>query len=100
MHVDTSRRQGLYKSTGGLIRSDVTIENGMIKDISISGDFFLFPEDAFFKIISELKGTPTVREDIVKKIEAVYFREGIQSPGTSPRDFAESIMKALEGKNG
>jgi lipoate-protein ligase A len=90
-------KQGLHKSKGGLIRSFVNTENGIIKDISISGDFFLFPEDAFFKMIRELKGTPAIREDIVRKIQEVYIREKIQSPGTLPTDFAESIMKSLEG---
>jgi hypothetical protein len=90
-------KQGLHKSKGGLIRSFVKTENGIITDISISGDFFLFPEDAFFKMIQDLKGIPAIREDIVQKIQDVYIKENIQSPGTVPADFAESIMKALEG---
>ncbi len=90
-------KQGLHKSKGGLIRSFVRTENGIIKDISISGDFFLFPEDAFFKMIQELKGIPAIREDIERKIQEVYIKENILSPGTLPVDFAESIMKALEG---
>ena len=96
--MDSSRKtkQGLHKSKGGLIRSFITIENGLIKDISISGDFFLFPEDAFFKIMDGLKGIPPAREKVVARIEEVYSSEKIQSPGTSPSDFAESIMKALE----
>ncbi|MFA4955348.1 MAG: lipoate protein ligase C-terminal domain-containing protein [Candidatus Methanoperedens sp.] len=89
-------KQGLHKSKGGLIRSFVMTENGIIKDISISGDFFMFPEDAFFKMIQELKGIPAIREDIERKIQEVYITEKIQSPGTFPADFAESIMKALE----
>jgi hypothetical protein len=97
--MDTAIRtkQGLHKSKGGLIRSFVRTENGIIKDISISGDFFLFPEDAFFKMIQELKGIPAIRNDIERKIQEVYIKENIQSPGTVPADFAESIMKALEG---
>jgi hypothetical protein len=89
-------KQGLHKSKGGLIRSFVKTENGIITDISISGDFFLFPEEAFFKMIQELKGIPAIREDIVRKIQEVYLKEDILSPGTVPADFAESIMKSLE----
>ena len=89
--------QGIHKSKGGLIRSFVTIEKGMIKEISISGDFFLFPEEAFFMIVEELKGIKAKREDVEQKIKEIYTRENIQSPGTTPSDFAESIMKALEG---
>jgi len=95
MEIKTS--QGIHKSKGGLIRSFVATENGRIKEISISGDFFLFPEESFFKIAEELKGIKAQREEVEHKIEEIYIRENIQSPGTSPSDFTESIMKALEG---
>lgn len=96
--MDSSKiKRGIHKSKGGLIRSFVTIENGIIKDISISGDFFLFPEEALFKILEQLKGTPAKREKIQRNIEKTYEKENIQSPGTTPADFVESIMKALEG---
>ncbi len=74
----------------------MTVENGLIKDIEISGDFFLFPEEAIFKILKQLKGTPAQREEIQNRMEEAYEKEKIQSPGTSPSDFVESIMKALE----
>ncbi|MBU4491127.1 MAG: lipoate--protein ligase family protein [Euryarchaeota archaeon] len=95
--MDSSKiKRGIHKSKGGLIRSFVTIENGIIKDISISGDFFLFPEEALFKILEQLKGTPAKREKIQRNIEKTYEKENIQSPGTTPSGFTESIMKALE----
>ncbi len=89
-------KPGIHKSKGGLIRSFVIIENGRIRDITISGDFFLFPEEAVFRILENLKGTPAKREALLKNIEDTYTKENIQSPGTAPTDFAESIMKALE----
>lgn len=95
--METSKtRQGIHKSRGGLIRSFVTTENGVIKDITISGDFFLLPEEALFKIIERLKGVPANREKLQENIEETYEKENIQSPGTTPSDFTESIMKALE----
>lgn len=97
MDAAIKTKQGMHKSKGGLIRSFVKTENGIIIDISISGDFFLFPEEAFFKMIKELMGIPAIREDIERKIQEVYIKENIQSPGTRPADFAESIMKAIEG---
>ncbi len=89
-------KPGIHKSRGGLIRSFVILENGKIKDITMSGDFFLFPEEAVFRILENLKGTPANREELLKNIEETYAKEHIQSPGTSPVDFTESIMKALE----
>ncbi len=95
--MGSKTNQGIHKSKGGLIRSFVTVEEGIIKDIEISGDFFLFPEEALFEILEQLKGTQAMREDIQKNIERVYEKERIQSPGTLPSDFTEAIMKALEG---
>ncbi len=96
--MDISKtKQGIHKSRGGLIRSFVTTESGKIKEITISGDFFLFPEEAVFKILERLKGATAKREDIQRNIEETYKKENIQSPGTAPSDFTESIMKALEG---
>ncbi len=95
--MGTEIKKGIHKSRGGLIRSFVRTEQGIIKEITISGDFFLFPEEAIFKILEQLKGTPVTHDEIQKKIEEIYIKENIQSPGTSPADFTESIMQALEG---
>lgn len=91
-------KPGIHKSKGGLIRSFVILENDMIKDITISGDFFLFPEEALFSILENLKGIPAKREELLKNIEETYEKENILSPGTAPFDFTESIMKALEAQ--
>ncbi len=89
-------KKGIHKSKGGVIRCSVVVEKGIIKDITFSGDFFLIPEDAIFKIMEELKGKPALREEIHKCIEKLYHKENILSPGTTPYDFTQSIMKALE----
>ena len=89
-------KQGIHKSRGGLIRSFVSEDHGIIREVTISGDFFLFPEDAVFRILENLRGTAAKREAIQKNIEETYEKEKIQSPGTAPSDFTESIMKALE----
>jgi lipoate-protein ligase A len=89
-------KQGIHKSKGGLIRSFVTVEDGYIEDITISGDFFMSPEEALFIILEQLKGKPANRAALQKNIEEIYEKENIQSPGTAPSDFVESIMKALE----
>ncbi len=89
-------KKGIHKSKGGLIRSFVRIEQGIIKEVTVSGDFFLFPEEAIFRMLEQLKGTPVIRDEIQKKIEEIYMKENIQSPGTTPADFTESIMKALK----
>ena len=36
-------RQRIHKATCGLIRADFALDDGLIKDVFISGDFFCFP---------------------------------------------------------
>jgi lipoate-protein ligase A len=89
--------KGVYKSKGGIIRSFVRVDKGIITDITFSGDFFLLPEDAIDLIIQRLIGTDTEKDSIQYVVEEVYKTEKIQSPGTTPEDFTRSIMQAIGG---
>lgn len=51
------KRHGEYKAPGGkLIVVDLEIENDEFRDLSISGDFFLEPDDALFRVRDALIG--------------------------------------------
>lgn len=89
-------KQGIHKSKGGLIRSFVKLEGNIIKDIAFSGDFFLFPESAIKTIVQSLKETVAVHDSVLSAVQSVYESEGVIAPGTSPEDFAASIMQAIE----
>jgi lipoate-protein ligase A len=90
--------KGIHKSKGGIIRSFLKVDNGLILDISFSGDFFMFPEDAIDLIIDRLNGTAATEEAVLSAVREVYESEGVQSPGTTPEDFTISIMQAIGGK--
>ncbi|MCL7413365.1 MAG: hypothetical protein M8353_07075 [ANME-2 cluster archaeon] len=91
-------RKGIYKSTGGIIRSFLKIDGGTITDITFSGDFFMFPEEAIDSIEERLKGTAANTAAVLQAVEQVYRSEHIQSPGTTPEDFTRSIMQAVGGE--
>ncbi|MDF1557099.1 MAG: lipoate protein ligase C-terminal domain-containing protein [ANME-2 cluster archaeon] len=91
-------RKGIHKSKGGVIRSFVKVDDGTITDITFSGDFFLFPEDAIDSIEEGLKGTDANNDAVLLAVELVYESEHIQSPGTTPEDFTISIMQAVRGE--
>lgn len=86
---------GLYKAKGGLIRTAEEIENKKkITDITVSGDFNLFPKNALSEVENMLKNKD-FNEDIIKKeIEKVYDKKKIESPGVEPEDFAKTIIDA------
>jgi len=90
--------KGIHKSKGGIIRSFLKVDNGLILDISFSGDFFMFPEDAIDLIIARLYGTEATEEAVLYAVKEVYKSEDILSPGTTPEDFMTSIMQAIGGK--
>lgn len=90
-------RKGIHKSKGGVIRSFLKVDGGTITDITFSGDFFMFPEDAIDSIEEELKGTAANNNSVLSTVEQVYESEHIQSPGTTPKDFTLSIMQAVGG---
>ena len=90
-------RKGIHKSKGGVIRSFLKVDGGNITDITFSGDFFMFPEDAIDSIEEGLKGTAANNDAVLLAVEQVYESEHIQSPGTTPEDFTLSIMQAVGG---
>ena len=90
-------QKGIHKSKGGVIRSFLKVDGGTITDITFSGDFFMFPEDAIDSIEEGLKGTAANNDAVLLAVEQVYESEHIQSPGTTPEDFTLSIMQAVGG---
>ncbi|WP_458782064.1 lipoate--protein ligase family protein [Arthrobacter sp. D3-16] len=55
----TSRRHGEYKVPGGkLVVVDLDVVDGQLADVSVSGDFFLEPDEALLEINRGLAGLP------------------------------------------
>lgn len=86
-----------YKVKGGkLIRVHLTIENGKIKHIKITGDFFLHPEDVIEDIERALRGRPLDEDELNRLIENLLENKQAIPIGVSPRDFVRCIMMASE----
>jgi len=82
-----------FKPEGGkLVRMDYEINNGILKTIAITGDFFIYPEAAIKEIESILKGKP------VKDIESI-FKKYLKETKTTIIGFcAKDIGERLRGK--
>lgn len=86
-----------YKVAGGkLVRTTVTIENGVIRDIKLTGDFFIHPEDFIDELEKTLRGMPLNEYAIVEHIRTLTSKKGAILIGVSPEDFAKCIMMAGE----
>ncbi len=85
-------RQKIHKATGGLIRAIVQVEEGIIRHVELSGDFFFFPARRFPYLESALIGVPVETEAVTEAIARFYAEQHVESPGVTPADFAQAIV--------
>lgn len=87
---------GEYKTPGGkLVVVDFTVVDGMLRDVMVSGDFFLYPDDAFSALTGALEGLPvdlTVAE-IAERVRLALPR-GAELLGSSPEAIAAAVQRA------
>jgi len=76
-----------------LIRIRAELAGTQILDITISGDFFMVPENAIRDLELSLRGEILDRDGLIGTIQRFYEKSGVQTPGLIPEDFAEAVMK-------
>ncbi|MFN3268478.1 MAG: lipoate protein ligase C-terminal domain-containing protein [Zestosphaera sp.] len=76
-------------SGGKTIKVDLEVTGEVIKDVVISGDFFLYPEEYIHVIESELRGKKVSE---VSKILS-KFRDSVVIASASIEEFAEAIIE-------
>jgi lipoate-protein ligase A len=89
--------QGQFKTVGGkLVVVDFDIEQGLLRNVVIHGDFFVYPEDAFPALAASLEGAPsTLSEEEIAKRLAAAIPAGAEVIGTSPEAIATAIQRGL-----
>ena len=87
-----------HKAPGGLIRVTLEEFDDRIKDIVISGDFFLVPSDSVAAIEKALVGAKTTGTEIAERLRRVYVDKRIDSPGVTPEDFETAVKLAIGPK--
>ena len=86
-----------YKIPGGkLVVVDVTVEAGLLRNVRLSGDFFLEPPETLDAINTALEGLPAnaATEQIQQAIEAALDSE-VMMYGLTVAGIAEVIRRAL-----
>jgi lipoate-protein ligase A len=84
------------KAEGGLIRVLIEISDEKIKEVMITGDFWFSPRQYLEELENLLNGTSLERSVIIDRINRFYKHHRIQSPLVTPKDIAETIIKASE----
>jgi lipoate---protein ligase len=92
------RMHGEFKvPRGKLVVVDLDIENGVVRNVRLTGDFFLYPEDALPSIIDAIDGAPAGRP---AHEYALYVAESIPSGtelfGFSPAAIGIAVTRAQE----
>lgn len=77
-----------------MIRVTAEVAFGKIRDILISGDFFMVPENALPKLEEALTDSPLEKKALLKRVKRFYEETKVQVPGIEPKDFVEAIMRA------
>ena len=75
----------MHKAPGGLIRADFELREGKFGNVSLSGDFFCFPEQAISLLEAGLEGQPIQQARTL--LSRFYSEEGIETPGIGIDDW-------------
>jgi len=96
IHEDVKVVESAFKAPGGLIRVTMRLHGDKIEDISISGDFTLFPASAVGEIERALRGSSVKKSPLETKLKEIYHSLHIQSPGVELAHFVEAMTLAVE----
>ncbi len=83
--------QNAIKSPGGLIRVTAVNDQGKLRDVHLSGDFFFFPQASLEDMEKALEGVPASQDEIAAAVQDFYTQFSIESPGVQPADFAKAL---------
>jgi len=85
--------KGELKVKGGkLIKCTLGLQNGKIRDIRITGDFFMYPEEAIERLEKALEGIHFDEKNIKKAVGKAL--EDVELIGVAADDFVAAIMSS------
>ncbi|MEK7275455.1 MAG: DUF116 domain-containing protein, partial [Candidatus Desantisbacteria bacterium] len=85
-----------YKAKGGIIRASLVVDlkRKLLKQVLITGDFFISPTRTIFDLEAELKDAPC--GEVSQRIERFFKGKQPQMPGLRWTDFASAFSSALD----
>lgn len=89
---------GEYKTPGGkLVVADFTVADGALRGVTISGDFFLYPDDALGAITGALEGAPSAatEDELAARVRAAVGPE-VTMLGFSPEAIGRAVRRGVE----
>ena len=93
---------GEYKTPGGkLVAVDFEVVDGTLRDVMVSGDFFLYPEEALADLTGALEGLPIElsETEIAERVRLALPRDA-ELLGSSPEAVGAAVRRALAQADG
>jgi lipoate-protein ligase A len=84
--------QKVVKMPGGLVRVTADVRAGSLHDVHISGDFFIYPQDAIILLEGALEGVEYQADRLSGAISALFAQAGIEAPGMEPAALADALV--------
>lgn len=78
-----------------LLRLDAELEDGVLRALSLRGDFFAVPEEAFERVEARLPGTPLAT--LATRFDELLVEEGVEAFGITGEGLAETIRRGIAG---
>lgn len=89
---------GEYKTPGGkLVVADFMVSDGRLRGVMISGDFFLYPDEALGAITGALEGAPSgaTEEELAARVRAAIGPD-VTLLGFSPEAIGRAVRRGVE----
>ena len=90
--------KSVYKVPNGKLLKiflDYNIENKSIDSISITGDFFAYPEESIDIMEKKLKNTLLTKENLLEKINSLIKKYNIELIGLDAENLVEGILRCI-----
>jgi len=81
--------QKIHKAPGGLIRADFGLREGRFSNVSLSGDFFCFPEEAIRLLEARLERQ--LIQEASTLLKEFYSKEAVETPGIGLDDWMQVL---------
>jgi len=88
-------KQAIYKVPDGkLLKIFLEEENGKIKNVKITGDFFMHPEEKITVLEEALRGADLNEQELQQKLKNCLETESIELFGADAGSMAKTVILA------
>jgi lipoate-protein ligase A len=82
--------QRVHKAPGGLLRATIELKGDQLASVSLSGDFFCYPQDAVSELEAVLQEAKV--HDVEDVVRAFYAQSRAETPGVTADDWLQVLL--------